>query len=63
MILKNDNLLLVFGLFSLTIAILLGRYVSSTTFIDFLEGFFYGLSIVLNVGYLIRVNRNASKKS
>lgn len=63
MILKNDNLLLAFGMFSLTIAILLGRYLSSTTLIDFFEGFFYGLSIILNLGYLVRLKKSTSKKS
>jgi hypothetical protein len=38
---------------SLVIGILLGRYVTPTPIIDFLEGLFYGLSVVMNILYFI----------
>lgn len=43
--LKDNNLLLVFGML-LTIAILLGRCLNAISFVDFFEGFFYGLSVL-----------------
>lgn len=55
---KNNNLLLSIGMFSLVLAILLGRYVGPGRLVNFLEGFFYGLSVVLNMAYLIRISRN-----
>jgi len=54
---KNENILLSIGMFSLTIAILLGRYVPSTSYIGFIEGLLYGVSLATNLGYLIKTRR------
>lgn len=55
MILKENNTLLVFGMFSLTVAILIGRYIDSFPLKDFVEGLFYGISITSNLAYLIKL--------
>lgn len=45
------------GMFSLTIAILLGRFGPENALLDFLTGMFTGVSIAANIGYLIRFSR------
>ena len=55
---KDKNVILALGMFSLIIAILLGRYVDRTPVIAFLEGLFYGLSIVFNIYSLILFRKN-----
>ncbi|MHA2398565.1 MAG: hypothetical protein ACXADU_06715 [Promethearchaeota archaeon] len=51
---SRDGMLAI-GMFSLTIAILLGRFGGSGSIIDFLSGIFTGLSITMNLAYLIRL--------
>ena len=50
---KDKSIILRLGIFSLVIAILLGRYADPNPTISFLEGLFYGLSIVFNTFSLI----------
>ncbi len=56
---KNDNSLLVFGMLSLSTAVLLGRYVRPLPIVDFFEGLLYGISMTSNLLYFIRVRINA----
>jgi len=42
------------GMFSLLIAFILGRFESKYPIIDFLEGMFTGISIVMNLSFLVR---------
>ena len=42
------------GLVLLASAILMNRFLPEHPFLDFLEGLFLGLSLVLNIGYLIQ---------
>ena len=58
---KNDNVLIVFGMLSLTIAILLSRYVHENSYVAFMEGLLYGLSVTFNIAYLIRFRRKKEK--
>ena len=51
---KNKEMMLAIGMFSLTIAIILGRFAGTGTIIDFFCGLFTGLSIVMNLSYLIK---------
>lgn len=41
------------GIVLLGISILMGRFLPSTDLFDFLEGLLIGLSIALNIGYVI----------
>jgi len=50
---KKENLLMI-GMFSLLIAFILGRFESQYPIIDFLEGMFTGISIVMNLSFLVR---------
>jgi hypothetical protein len=59
---KEKNNILVIGMLSLVIGILLGRYVTPTPIIDFLEGLFYGLSVVMNILYFILIRKSPNKK-
>jgi hypothetical protein len=47
--------MIVIGMFSLTIVILLGRFAGSVSIINFLSGIFTGLSITMNLAFLIRL--------
>ncbi|MFX1568632.1 MAG: hypothetical protein ACFFCV_09710 [Promethearchaeota archaeon] len=46
--------MLAIGMFSLVIAITLDRFAGAGTVIDFFCGLFTGLSLVMNLGYLIK---------
>lgn len=46
---------LVYGLISLTIAIILRRYLSSLPYVDFIEGILYGISIASSLVYWIKI--------
>ena len=48
---------LVLGMFTLIMAILIGRYGPSSGLFHWVEGVLYGLSVVLNLTFLIRVHR------
>jgi len=58
----KDEIILSIGLFSLTIGIIVGKFTYFEYFgfsiSDFLEGVLYGLSLVMNLFYLV----NKSKK-
>lgn len=60
---KNKEIMLVIGIFSLTIAIILDRFAGTGTIIDFLCGLFTGFSLVMNLGYLVkyRIEKNDLK--
>ena len=51
---KNKEIMFVIGMFSLTIAISLDRFAGTGTIIDFLCGLFTGISLIMNLGYLIK---------
>ena len=59
---KNKEVMLTIGMFSLTIAILLDRFAGAGTIIDFLCGLFTGISLTMNLGYLIklRIDKNSN---
>jgi len=60
---KNKEIMLVIGIFSLTIAIILDRFAGTGTIIDFFCGLFTGFSLVMNLGYLVkyRIEKNDQK--
>ena len=64
MILKDETLLAV-GMASMAIGILIGRFLhyeySGFSVTDFLEGILIGISLVMNLAYLIRIR--SKKKS
>ena len=51
---KNKEIMLIIGMFSLTFAIFLDRFAGVGPIIDFLCGLFTGLSLIMNLGYLIK---------
>jgi hypothetical protein len=58
MVLKDENLLSV-GMVSMAIGILIGRFLhyeySGFSVTDFLEGVLVGISLVMNLTYLVRM--------
>jgi len=52
------------GMFSLTIALLLDRFAGQEPFVNFFCGMFTGLSITMNIGFLIsyRLGRKLNYK-
>ena len=58
----RKEVLFVIGSFSMVISIVLGRFSGVNPVIDFLAGIFTGVSLTLNLGFLIRwrMERNAS---
>jgi len=57
-----QKLALPIGIVMLAIALIMEKFLPSTPFFDFTEGFLMGLSIVLNVYYLVAVSRRMRKK-
>lgn len=51
---KNKEVMLTIGMFSLTIAILLDRFAGVGTVIDFFCGLSTGLSLTMNLIFLIK---------
>jgi len=51
---KKTEGMLIIGMFSLLVAILLGRFGGQYFLTNFLEGLFTGLSLVMNLCFLIR---------
>lgn len=49
------------GMISLVIAIILTRYFKETNLLNFISGFLFGLSIVLNLYYIYKVQANKRK--
>ncbi|MFX1364959.1 MAG: hypothetical protein ACFFCE_15975 [Promethearchaeota archaeon] len=58
---KNKETMLTIGMFSLTIAILLDKFAGAGTIIDFICGLLTGISLTMNLGFLIklRIERNS----
>jgi hypothetical protein len=63
----KDETILSIGMFSLTIGILVGRFTYFEYFgfsvSDFLEGVLYGLSLVMNLFYLVNKSKKLSISS
>jgi hypothetical protein len=54
---KKKETMLITGTFSLLIAILLERFGGQHVFTNFLEGLFTGISLVMNLCFLIRFGK------
>ena len=63
----KDNTIISIGMMSLTFGILIGRFTyleySDFSISDFAEGILYGLSLVMNLFYLITKSKKLSIKS
>ena len=59
MLIKDENVLLAAGMISISVGILVGRFLhldySGFSISDFIEGVLIGVSLVLNLAYLIRM--------
>ena len=59
MLIKDENVLLAIGMISISLGILIGRFLhfeySGFAVSDFIEGVLTGVSLVLNLAYLIRM--------
>ena len=59
MLIEDENVLLAIGMISLSLGILVGRFLhfeySGFSVSDFVEGVLVGVSLVLNVTYLVRL--------
>jgi len=57
--------MLIIGSFSMVISIILGRFSGLNPLVDFFAGLFTGLSLTLNLGFLIkwRIEKNAGIQS
>ena len=59
LLIKDENVLLAVGMISLSLGILVGRFLhfeySGFSVSDFVEGVLTGVSLVLNLTYLIRM--------
>jgi hypothetical protein len=60
MFIRNPQYLLVIGVFSLLSALLLGLVAGENSILNFLEGLLIGLSISLNLAYLITMRKARS---
>ncbi len=58
---KNEEILLVIGIVSLIISLLLDLFRGQKPIIDFFSGLFTGLSITMNLGFLIRFRHERNK--
>jgi hypothetical protein len=60
----KDETILAIGMFSLSIGILIGKFlyfeIGGVSVTDFLEGLLIGLSLLMNLTYLIKI-RNSRK--
>jgi len=54
---KKKERMLMIGMFSLVVAILLGRFGGQYVLTDFLEGLFTGLSLTMNLCFLVRFGK------
>lgn len=59
---KDKNILLALGMFSLSFAIILGRYLDASPIVDFLEGILFGLSFVFNILFLLKIRKENNLK-
>ncbi|NYT12763.1 MAG: hypothetical protein GKC03_09515 [Methanomassiliicoccales archaeon] len=60
MFIRNPQYLLVIGAFSLLSALMLGLVAGENSILNFLEGLLIGLSISLNLAYLITMRKARS---
>jgi len=54
---KKKEEMFIIGMFSLLVAILLGRFGGQYVLTDFLEGLFTGISLVMNLCFLVRYGK------
>ncbi|NVM44539.1 MAG: hypothetical protein HWN79_06460 [Candidatus Lokiarchaeota archaeon] len=54
---KKNESMFILGTSSLLVAILLGRFGGQNALANFLEGLFTGLSLVMNLSFLIRFGK------
>jgi len=61
---KKESMLII-GMFSISITLILGRISADIALLDFFEGVFSGLSLVMNFGFLInyRLEKNYNNKN
>lgn len=60
---KNKNVFLALGMFSLSFAILIHRYLDPSPTYDFLEGMLFGLSFVFNIAFLLKIRKENKLKT
>ena len=60
---KDDNVLLSIGMISLVAAIGIRSFGPDLSLIHFLEGLFLGISLVLNLAFLIRYRLKKNRKN
>lgn len=58
---KKEGMLAI-GMFSLAISLLLDRFAGKEQVVDFFCGLFTGLSITLNIGFLMKLRYEMNKK-
>ena len=58
----KHTLTLPFGMLLLAIAFLMGKFLPSNSYLDFIEGFICGLSVVLNIYYIRGIIHKSRKK-
>ena len=54
---KNKNIFFVIGQFSLAACILLNNFIKDNNTVSFIVGLLAGLSIVMNIAYLIKFKK------
>ena len=59
---KIKGVILPIGLLSFAISIILNRFLSGYNYIDFIAGFFMGLSIVFNIAGIVTTVKDRNKK-
>jgi hypothetical protein len=62
MLIRNPQHLLVIGVFSLLSAALIGLVTGENPILNFLEGLLLGISVALNIAYLI-ISRNVRNRA
>lgn len=60
---KDKNILLALGMFSLSFAIIIGRYLDTSPIVDFLEGLLFGASIAFNIFFLFKIRKEKKLKN
>jgi len=61
-LIKNKETMLAIGMISLTLSIIFGRYSNENTLFTFLEGMFIGLSLILNLTFLLLYRKEQNKR-
>ncbi len=60
---KDKNILLALGMLSLSLAIILGRYLDPSPTVDALEGLLFGISFALNIFFLLKIKKQNNSKN